>query len=221
MSYFFYPVKISHGLATLCFLLGAVVFIFNLQHLSLNFPLCCLSLFSHALPSLSHPLLSAGYTNFLFCPLLMLLPCPSMLQFWHPAGTDAVGIRSGLSPPCFYLILACSYLAGLSSQGCNRDISGGCLCLHHLSCPILPLFSWLCTDAVCSPQLQLCHIGFIHLLLLSSDKLLPQPLCMRTGHLQELRHILGRVWWVPCHLPGHFTLDIFLYVLTEVAHREE
>lgn len=233
----------------MCFLLGAVVFIFNLHHLSLNLPLCCLSMFSHtlpSLPSLSLPLLFfsfffplSGYTNFLlmiFCPLLMLLPCPGMLQCWPPAGTDAVGITSGLSPPCFYLILACSYPAGVLDlfTGGVTETLGVFFAYVTFSCPALPqsspFSSWLCTDAVCSLQLQMCHIGFIHLLLLPSGKLLPGPLCVGTGHLQELGHVLGRVWWVPCHVlcyfpvcasPGHSQLPVSLCVGTEAAHGEE
>lgn len=110
-----------HGvLPTSCSFLGAITSTFTLQHLSLYLPFCCFSLFSCSLPLLSPTLPLSGYTiSFLviFCPLLMLFPCPSMLQGWHPAGTDAVSITSWPNSPCFHLIpvpFACFYPAKVS-----------------------------------------------------------------------------------------------------------
>lgn len=88
-----------------------------------------------------------------------------------------------------------SWGLGSFHRMCNRNTSGVCLCLCHLSLPNTApkqsLCSWLCTDAICSLQLQVCHIGFIHLILLPSGKVLPWPHCMKIGYLRELGHILG------------------------------
>lgn len=110
----------------MCSLFGAMALSFNLQHLSLYLPFCCpFTVFLLSAFAFFHFLLS-GYTIFflmIFCPLLALLPCPSTLQCWHPAGTDAVGITSWLSCPCLPVFTQPG--SQISSRGgCNRNLWG-------------------------------------------------------------------------------------------------